>query len=183
MLAGHRGEAETARSLLGDREPEVRAAALSALARAGSLSDEDLDRALHDQSPLVRVRACELAAARPGVDLLAGLDDPDTAVVETAAWACGEQGSAAAVARLVELAGAHPDPLCRESAVAALGAIGDDHGLPAVLAALEDRPAIRRRAVLALAPFEGEEVEAALRKALTDRDWQVRQGAEDLLGD
>jgi HEAT repeat protein len=50
-----------------------------------------------------------------------------------------------------------------------------------VLAACRDKPAIRRRAVLALAAFEGDEVEAQLRTALTDADWQVRQAAEDLL--
>jgi hypothetical protein len=33
---------------------------------------------------------------------------------------------------------------------------------------------------LALAPFEGTEVDAAIDAALTDRDWQVRQAAEDL---
>jgi hypothetical protein len=36
--------------------------------------------------------------------------------------------------------------------------------------------------VLALAAFEGNSVEAALTRALDDRDWQVRQAAEDLLG-
>jgi HEAT repeat protein len=45
---------------------------------------------------------------------------------------------------------------------------------------MEDKPAVRRRAVIALAPFEGPAVEEALAKALTDRDWQVRQAAEDL---
>ena len=50
-------------------------------------------------------------------------------------------------------AGAGEDPLVRESAVAALGAIGDDRGLDAILAGTADRPAVRRRAVLALAPF------------------------------
>jgi hypothetical protein len=35
--------------------------------------------------------------------------------------------------------------------------------------------------VIALAAFEGPEVDAALRRALEDRDWQVRQAAEDLL--
>jgi len=65
--------------------------------------------------------------------------------------------------------------------VAALGAIGDPAGLPAILAALEDRPAVRRRAVIALAPFEGREVQEALERALGDRDWQVRQAAEDQL--
>jgi hypothetical protein len=35
--------------------------------------------------------------------------------------------------------------------------------------------------VLALAAFDGPEVEAALQAALADKDWQVRQAAEDLL--
>ena len=43
-----------------------------------------------------------------------------------------------------------------------------------------DKPAIRRRAVLALAAFEGDAVEARLQAALEDPDWQVRQAAEDL---
>ena len=71
----------------------------------------------------------------------------------------------------------------REAAVAALGAIGDARGLPAILAATGDRPAVRRRAVLALAPFEGPEVTAALERARDDRDWQVRDAAELLLRD
>jgi len=70
----------------------------------------------------------------------------------------------------------------REAAVAALGARGDERTLPVVLRACDDKPAVRRRAVLALAAFEGPEVEARLQRALTDRDWQVRQAAEDLLG-
>jgi uncharacterized membrane protein len=40
---------------------------------------------------------------------------------------------------------------------------------------------VRRRAVIALAPFDGPEVDDALERARTDRDWQVRQAAEDLL--
>jgi HEAT repeat protein len=108
-------------------------------------------------------------------------------VVETAAWACGERtppevGIAAALSLT---ATDHDDPLCREAAVAALGALaatGDESGLPAILAATTDRPAVRRRAVLALAPFSGPEVDAALAHALEDRDWQVRQAAEDVTG-
>ena len=103
-------------------------------------------------------------------------------MVEVAAWALGERGadSAAAVDELVGVAGSHDDPLCREAAVAALGAIGDERGLPAILAALSDKPAVRRRAVIALSPFEGPEVDAAMAAALDDRDWQVRQAAEEL---
>ncbi|MFP3906108.1 MAG: hypothetical protein ACLFWR_03700, partial [Acidimicrobiales bacterium] len=50
-----------------------------------------------------------------------------------------------------------------------------------ILAATTDIATVRRRAVIALAPFEGPEVDAALERARTDRDWQVRQAAEDLL--
>jgi HEAT repeat protein len=84
------------------------------------------------------------------------------------------------VERLVELAATADDPLVRESAVAALGAIGDPRGLTAIIAACADKPAVRRRAVLALAPFEGPDVDVAIENALVDRDWQVRQAAEDL---
>jgi HEAT repeat protein len=58
--------------------------------------------------------------------------------------------------------------------------------LAAVLSALGDKAAVRRRAVIALAgfddAFEGDDVQGALRKAVSDPDWQVRQAAEDLLG-
>ena len=57
----------------------------------------------------------------------------------------------------------------------------DMNELDAVLAGTHDKPAVRRRAVVSLAAFEGPEVDAALRRALGDRDWQVRQAAEDLL--
>ncbi|CAN5151068.1 hypothetical protein BH18ACT4_BH18ACT4_07180 [soil metagenome] len=65
--------------------------------------------------------------------------------------------------------------------MAALGAIGDELGLAAILTATADRPAVRRRAVIALAPFDGPEVRAALLRATGDHDRQVRQAAEDLL--
>ena len=113
------------------------------------------------------------------------LDDGDGLVAEAAAFALGEIGSVAPVPALVRATTGHPDPLVREAAVAALGAIGaigDDAALAAVLAATRDKPAVRRRAVLALAAFEGPEVEAAIERALTDTDWQVRQAAEDLTG-
>ena len=86
------------------------------------------------------------------------------------------------MAALVEVARSHDDPLCRESAIAALGAIGDPAGLAAILAGLDDKPEVRRRAVIALAPFDGPEVDAALLRATTDRDKQVRAAASELLG-
>lgn len=183
-IAGHTGDIEAARRATTDPEPGVRATAYAALERLGALTDAQLTTALSDPDPTVRRRAAELAAHHPRIDLREVLDDPDPTVVEMAAWACGEHERVrpAVLERLVALATGHREPLVREAAVAALGAIGDEAGLPAILAACGDKPAVRRRAVLALAPFDGPQVEAALARALSDRDWQVRQAAEDLLG-
>lgn len=184
-LAGHQGDVPTARAGLGSPHPATRVAALGALARLGDLTAADLGPALVDADPAVRRRAAEVAGEDPtlAVDVVSRLEDPDPAVVEAAAWALGERpGDHHAVAALVTVAGDHDDPLCREAAVAALGALGDPAGLPAVLAATGDKPAVRRRAVIALAAFEGPNVDAALQRGLEDRDRQVRQAAEDLLG-
>jgi HEAT repeat protein len=182
-LAGHTGDLAAAVDATADPEPAIRATALGALERLGALDRRRLAAALDDPSPVVRRRAAELAAHHPEVSLLGALHDSDPDVVEMAAFAAGEQlrVAAAVIDRLIELATSHDDALVREAAVAALGAIGDRRGLPAILAATTDKPAVRRRAVLALAPFEGEDVDAALKRAAADRDWQVRQAAEDLL--
>jgi HEAT repeat protein len=186
-LAGHRGDEEAARHALADPAGPVRATALGALSRAGRLTLDDLTAAIEDPEAQVRARAAELAAAVGATGLPVArraLADSDHRVVEAGCFALGEMGPAAAEA-VAELAGVcrqHPDALCREAAVAALGAIGHPDGLAAILDATTDKPAVRRRAVLALAPFAGPEVDAALDRALEDRDWQVRQAAEDLRG-
>jgi HEAT repeat protein len=181
-LAGHGGDEAGARRALADPDPATRAVALGALARLGHLTDDDLRTALTDGSPAVRARAVELAAPTAAIDLVPLLADPDAFVAEQAAWALGERPpDTHAVAALARATQDHDDALVREAAVAALGALGDPTGLSAVLAATTDKPAVRRRAVLALAAFDGPEVEAALRRALGDRDRQVRQAAEDLL--
>jgi len=180
--AGHTGDVAAALDALADHDPVARELALSALARLGALTDDHLVAAFADPVGPVRRRAAELAATHPTVDLLPLLHDADSTVVEMAAWAAGEHEAVPeqVLALLCELAGGADDALVREAAVAALGAIGDERGLPAILLGCTDKPAIRRRAVLALAPFEGPEVDAALQAALTDRDWQVRQAAEDI---
>jgi HEAT repeat protein len=182
-LAGHTGDERTARRASEDPEPAVRATALGALERLGCLEPEALTAALEDPSAIVRRRAAELAARHPEVSVLGALHDPEPDVVEMAAFAAGEQVRVVpeVLDRVIDLAAAHDDALVREAAVAALGAIGDPRGLPAILTATTDKATVRRRAVLALAPFDGEEVDAALERARTDRDWQVRQAAEDLL--
>ena len=185
--AGHRGEVETARAGLADEDPAVRATAVGALERLGVLEAGELEAALSDPSPLVRRRAIEACAVRPGDEppsLLGSLADEDPSIVEVAAWASGERQppETGAVEVLAALVVDHEDALVREAAVAALGAIGHEGGRAAILAALADKATVRRRAVLALAPFEGPDVDAALAAAREDRDWQVRQAAEDLSG-
>src|SRR5579872_3673168 len=186
VLAGHRGDLQEARLLSDDPVPSVRSAALGALARLDALDVTALERCAHDTDASVRRRACleagrALGAGSAHDDVLDGavdvvLDrlahDGDAAVVECAAWALGEAGRRCprpGVDALVRVARAHPDPLAREAAVAVLGALGD-------------RPAVRRRAAIALAAFDDPRAEAGLRRCLADRDWQVRQAAEDLLG-
>ncbi|MGE0877876.1 MAG: HEAT repeat domain-containing protein [Acidimicrobiia bacterium] len=182
-LAGHTGDVEAAAAALDDPDPGVRVTALGALERLDRMTDTVLRRALNDDAATVRRRACELAAAYPDVDIVASLADDDVTVAEMAAWSLGEQSPPRehAVEALCGVVRDHGDALVREAAVAALGAIGDDRGLPSILHALADKATVRRRAVIALAPFDGPEVDAALRAALDDRDWQVRQAAEDLL--
>jgi HEAT repeat protein len=189
-LAGHTGDETSARAATADDDPGVRATGYGALARLGVATAADLATAASDADPVVRQRAAELIPGSlppAGAHELLGplLGDREATVVEVAAWACGEVEAAdpGIVGALVDLAGGHRDALVREAAVAALGAIGDVAGLPAILKGTTDKPAVRRRAVLALAPFEGQEVDAALERALTDRDWQVRQAAEDLLSE
>lgn len=181
-LAGHIGDPDTAREGLVDPEPAVRGTALGALHRLGALRIHELTASFHDVAPPVRRRAAEVAANYPKISLLELLHDTDPTVVEVAVWSCGEHEVVTddVLFRLIDLAGNDDDALVREASVAALGAIGDERGLPAILHGCGDKPAVRRRAVLALAPFEGEAVEAALAAALIDRDWQVRQAAEDL---
>lgn len=183
-FAAHGGDPRPAEAAISDDDPLVRVAVLGALDRCGALDDATLRRALADPEARVRRRACELAAGHPGVSVLTSLADEDPLVAEAAAWALGEHADAVApgsVAALVEVVQRHPEALVREAAAAALGAIGDPAGLPAILAAVGDVVTVRRRAVLALAPFEGPEVAAALAAAAGDRDWQVRNAANDLL--
>ena len=184
VIAGHTGNSQFIQQSLSHEHGSIREAALGALARIDQLTNEVLQTFVSDTDSQVRIRCAELAATLNTFDLVPLLNDKESQVIEMAAWACGEHENARdeIMNELIRLVLHHDDALVREAAVAALGAIGDESGLPAILTACQDKPAIRRRAVLALAPFDSPEVEKALKTALEDRDWQVRQAAEDLLG-
>lgn len=208
VLAGHRGDAATVRSGLRDPDPGVRAAAVAASLRLAATridtiaaATADVVVALRDDDASVRRRAAVVAARLGSLDaavtpripeladaLVALLTDADDRVVEVAAFACGElplddepATRGRVVVALCGTATDHEDRLCRESAVASLGSIGDPAALPAVLHACEDRGNIRRRAVLALAAFDDPAATDALERLTGDRDLQVRQAAEELL--
>jgi HEAT repeat protein len=189
ILAGHRGDMATALAAVQSTDPHLRAAAIGALTRCNALNADLLAPLLCDPDPRVRRRAAQAAAMFPGLDLSAVISDEDPIVAEMAIWACGEQEQVtdATLSLIITAATEAAEPLVREAAAAALGAIGDPRGLPAILAACKDKPAVRRRAVLALAPFidteDHEIVVIALNAALSDRDWQVRQAAEDIAPD
>lgn len=180
---------QLARTALASGNPKEKCAALGALHRLNFLDYATLREALNDPAIEVRRRALTLAPRWAGghgdadreelARVMAALLDDD-GCAEPAAFALGELEVAdpAVVAGLEHQARHHADPLCRESAVAALGALGA--GRETVLAAAADVATVRRRAVIALAAFDGPEVDRALRNALEDRDWQVRQVAEDL---
>ena len=209
--AGHLGPLDTLRAALGAPDMKVWTAALTGLSRQGELRENDLLSALcHDDRNLVRatlelvaqpvVRGASALRGNPddsaALDqrIVALLNGDDDIIVEAAAWALGERhtlgedGDAdrlaveSIVLALSAVATGHRDALCREAAVAAIGSIGHPLGRAPVLLAMSDKATVRRRAVIALAAFDGPEVDAALVAAGSDRDWQVRQAAEDLIG-
>jgi HEAT repeat protein len=189
-LAAHTNGDVVARRGLDDPDPRVQVAALGALDRLGVLTADDVIGALRHGGDAVRRRAVDAAVSVRGrgsrsalpAAVTEALTDPDPLVVVGAAWYLGERRHRAAVPQLVATARGHEDPRCREGAVAALGAIGDPAGLDAVFDALGDKPAVRRRAAVALAGFDDPRVETVLGAVATeDRDWQVRQAAAELL--
>jgi HEAT repeat protein len=206
VVAGHRGDVVAARAASHDSESTVRVVGFGALARSGGIELDDVLRGLSDSDSVVVRRVVELAAvyisgesgdADFAVDsaLLGLLAGENSAIAETAAWSLGERHQVSdddfddtppsaeerVVFALSTSCASHSDALVREASAAALGAIGDLGGLASILVATKDVATVRRRAVLALASFDGPEVFDALTAARIDRDWQVRQAAEDLL--
>lgn len=208
--AGYNGDIPAIERAWASSDPMLRVAALGSFNRVGLVNHTQLITALRDNNPAVRRRAAELSprvafvgSERTAVcDELQQLLSDDDSVAEVAAFALGEIGSELdpdsdagpdsdefaqvglapeLIHSLQNMALQHQDALCREQAVASLGALHT--GKETVLQALSDKATVRRRAVIALAPFEGPDVDAALETALDDRDWQVRQAAEDLLSD
>jgi HEAT repeat protein len=163
-----------------------RVLALRGVVRQGLATADDWRAAIDDADVDVRREALNLIAHAEIHDdglvaaLIRRLDDDDALVVDGAVFALGEHHVVGAVERMCVVATSHDDARCRESAVAALGAIGDDRARPAILGALDDKPPVRRRAIVALSNFEGPDIDEALARASEDRDWQVRAAVNQL---
>ncbi len=178
--------AEVLRANLESPVPRHRILALRGAVRQGLVTSDDWRHALGDRDVDVRREALnQVAHATIDSDdvfdaIMRGLDDDDALVVDGAVFALGEHLFVPAVDRLCVIAASHEDARCRESAIAALGAIGDDRARPVILAALKDKPPVRRRAIVALSNFEGPDIDEALERASQDRDWQVRAAVNQL---
>jgi HEAT repeat protein len=177
------------RSNLRAPSPRHRVLALRGAVRQSLVTLDDWHDALDDadldvrREALAQIAYVEMNDQRLFERMVQLLDDADALVVDAAVFALAEHHFTGAVARLCEVATSHDDARCRESAVAALGAIGDDRGRAAVLAALDAKAPVRRRAIVALTNFEGPDIDAALERAAQDRDWQVRAAVMQLKPD
>ncbi len=175
------------RTNLSSTVPRHRILALRGAVRQQLVTSNEWKQALSDSDVDVRREALNQVAHATVDDqsvtdaVVARLSDTDALVVDGALFALGEHLHVGAVEQMCVIATTHEDARCRESAIAALGAIGDDRARPAILAALNDKPPVRRRAIVALSNFEGPDIDEALSRASEDRDWQVRAAVNQLV--
>lgn len=143
------------RSLTNSRTATVRAAAVSALARAGH--EDVAQRALADRNPTVREIA-QAAVRRAGADpapryrdLVIATNPPDPAAVA----GLGETGTQTDAALIVQSL-QHPVPRGRVEAVRALRRLSTVE-VPTLAGMIDDpSPAVTRQVVATLAPYAGD---------------------------
>ena len=176
------------RGALSHEHPRARVLAMRGLARRSELTSNEWETLVTDSDPEVRretlaeigtLGKSPVASGR----LVSLLHDEDSLVAEAAAFAIGECGVLEGEAGLQAMLAQHEDARCRETAVVSLGLLSRDSSRQAIIDALSDKPTVRRRAIVALASFEGKDIDDALDVAATDRDWQVRSAVEQLRRD
>lgn len=178
------GDREVVRQSLSSPDPLERQLALRLATASLDISAEDY---LTDSSSLVRREALRLivdaglVSDEAWTHVAAALTASDPLEVEAACFYVGESADERGRDDISRIASTHEDLRCREAAVVALAQLGGDDARDVVIAALADKPSVRRRAVVALAAFDGPEVDAAVRRARDDVDWQTRSSAELLL--
>ncbi|MBD2740177.1 HEAT repeat domain-containing protein [Coleofasciculus sp. FACHB-1120] len=143
------------------KSPTVRQTVLSVLERIDcDLAFSALFKALNDEASIVRVNAT-LGLGR-----------------------LGSMGNQSAISVLLHHALKHQDSQVRERAIYALGLIGSEIAIPALLEAVRDKDAcIRMRAASALYRIGDESAIFILLQALKDKDSHVRRRAAEALED
>jgi HEAT repeat protein len=131
---------------------------------------------------LGRVSAADQGAAEETAEFLSYYytdGDPPDEYRRDIIVAIGETGAGAGVPFLAGIVSNTENRVTlRTAALEALSKIGDDQGLPAVIAAVSDGdPNVRSGAVAALGPFTGEDVDKAILEAFRDSYYRTRVSA------
>ena len=173
-------------AFLDDADPTIRRLAVAALAERvdDATGPQLVTRLVGDEDVTVRAEAAEVLGAWPdATEALMAARGDDPRVVEAVVTALARLRHEPSLPWLLEQAAGADDALVREAAVAALGEIADDRAVPLLIELSgSGPPQVRRRAVVALTVFDGEEVESAIRRAATDRNPMVREAAEMVVG-
>jgi HEAT repeat protein len=166
---------------LHDTDPGVRWKAAEALGRTGEVATGVLSEALHDTDPDVRWKAA-VALGESGSEaaiapLVHALSDPDTFVRSRVARALSRYRDAALQPALTAMTA--EDPLLRAGAAVALGEIGGENAIHALIHAFGDPdPSVRKIAESAVA-LQGEKAIVPLIAALAEE--KVRDAAATAL--
>lgn len=186
------GEFEDRRALdslmeeLNDSSPSVRAAAISVLKSYEDprISDSVI-RLLNDSSTLVRSAAVWYMREKPdkrAIEALIPLLSDENTIASTSAQALAKIGDAKAVDPLIKIVRSEYDRermlggdiYLRNSAINALGQIGDKKATPIIIDALQNKE-LRISAVIALRALKDNRAVPALIKCLSDADPYVRR--------
>ena len=182
VLAAFRNQTAIAEAGLSDPNGRIRAAAITSMHRLGALNRENIEAALQDEAIEARLAAVRASVQLPWFSLKAHLGrEQNPLVLESIIFAIGEKQELDAYPQLCEIATDNTDALCREAAVAAIANFQREDSLEVLIKASQDKPAIRRRVAIALAGLDSPGASALLQKLSTDRDWQTRQIAQEIL--
>jgi len=168
---------------------EARIASIHAWAASGAAGDPGRIVAFaSDPDRDVRVAALQalasVSAAGAEQALVQALRDGDASVRAAAVGGLATLGSSAQVAEIADVGQADKDAGVRQRCARALGELGGDEAVAALLAALRDAdPRVRLEAVRSVARLDPvAAVDPLAGMVLGDADWEVRAEAAHVLG-
>jgi len=181
-LPGDRRTVDVCRQQLSDRDPSVRAAAVSALAVLDDAAGTTLRPILTDPHPTVRLAVAAAVETLDGEEVRVLVGDDDAAV-RAAVLDALSLHPRPALLPVVAAALGDPSWHVRRAACDALGASGRPESSAALLRLLVDEHAtVRGRALLALERLLGDELWQALEQALDSAPARLRRTIVELLG-